>query len=97
MDKNIPLHLQEIIFSSSDPVISRAISALLKEKRIKRIAPRVYTPNFKDEESEIIRRNLFTIIGTLFSGAMLSHRSAFEFKPTSTGDIFLTYMIGMAL
>jgi len=30
MDKNLPLHLQEIIFSSSDPAISRAISKLDK-------------------------------------------------------------------
>lgn len=30
------------------------------------------------------------IIGHLYSGALLSHRSAFEYRPTSSGDIFLT-------
>jgi|GEM_PF-5369728 len=39
MDKAIPLHLQDVIFS-----ISRAISRLEKAGQIKKIAPRVYTP-----------------------------------------------------
>jgi fido (protein-threonine AMPylation protein) len=31
------------------------------------------------------------ILGGLYPGAILSHRSAFEFKPTYEGQIFLTY------
>ncbi len=38
-----------------------------------------------------MRRNLFTILGRLYPGAVLSHRSAFEFKPTSANHLFLTY------
>ena len=34
--------------------------------------------------------NLFQILGRLYPGTMLSHRSAFEFQPTKTGQIFLT-------
>lgn len=91
MDKNTPLHLQEIIFSSSNPDISRTISALVKDGKLKKIAPRIYTSNLGDDESVIIKRNLFKIIGQLYNGALLSHRSAFEYRPTSSGDIFLTY------
>jgi len=40
---------------------------------------------------EIIKRNLFRILGKLYPGALLSHRSAFEFQPTKAGHIFLTY------
>ena len=91
MDKNIPLHLQEIIFSSSDPSISRAISKLEHDGQIIKIAPRIYSPNKDESPAIIIRRNIFKIIGHLFPGALLSHRSALEYKPTATGDLFLTY------
>jgi fido (protein-threonine AMPylation protein) len=90
MDKNLPLHLQEIIFSNSNPGVSRQISQLVKEKKLRKIAPRVYTPNLQEEPAVLIRRNLFSIIGHLYHGIVLSHRSALEFKPTATGDIFLT-------
>jgi len=91
MEKNIPLQLQELIFSSSDKSVSKLISKLKKENRIRKIAPRIYTSNFEDRPDEIIKKNIFTILGKLYPGALLSHRSAFEFKPTSTGQVFVTY------
>ena len=91
MENNLPIHLQEIIFGSSDSRISKAISKLEKEGRIKKLAPRLYSGNIEDEPEIIIRRNLFLILGHLYPGAVLSHRSALEFKPTSTGQIFLTH------
>ncbi len=91
MEKNLPIHLQEIIFGSSDSTISKKISQLEKEGKIRKLAPRLYTGNLEDQPEKIIRRNLFIILGHLFPGVVLSHRSAFEFKPTSTNQIFLTY------
>jgi len=91
MEKNIPIHLQEIIFSSSDSATSQQISKLEKEGAIRKLANRVYTSNLVDSLEDITRRNLFHILGHLYPGALLSHRSAFEFSPTSTGQIFLTY------
>lgn len=91
MENIIPIHLQEIIFSSSEPKISKLISKLEKEKKIRKIAPRIYSSNFLDEPTEIIKRNLFLILGKLFPRALLSHRTALEFKPTKKGLIFLTY------
>ncbi|MNF43712.1 Fic/DOC family protein [compost metagenome] len=91
MDKAIPLHLQEIIYSSSDPEISRTVSKLVKDGKLRKIAPKIYTPNFYAEPSEIIRRNLFKILGHLYPGILLSHRSALEFAPTPNGELFLTY------
>ena len=87
----MPLHLQEIIFASNEPEISRAISKLVKKGDLKKIAPRLYTPNHIDSPELIIRNNIFTILGGLYPEALLSHRSAFEFLPTSAGHIFLTY------
>ena len=89
MEINLPIHLQEVIFSSSDSNISRQISLLEKEGEIRKIASRIYTSNFIDSNEDIVKRNLFTILGKLYPGSLLSHRSAIEFKPTSKGHIFI--------
>ena len=91
MENILPIHLQEIIFGSSDPKISKQISKLEKGGKIRKIAPRIYSSNLTEPIEEIIRRNLFLILGNLYPGALLSHRSAFEFQPTVEGHIFLTY------
>jgi Fic family protein len=91
MDKNTPLHLQEIIYSSSDTTISRNISKLEKQGKLLKIAPRVYTPILNEPAEDVIRRNIFQILGHQYPGILLSHRSALEYKPTATGDLFLTY------
>lgn len=90
MEKNRPIHLQEVICSSRDAKISKQISKLLSAGVIRKIAPRVYSSNLDEPIEDIIRRNLFHILGTIYPGTMLSHRSAFEFQPTKTGQIFLT-------
>lgn len=83
--------MQEIIFSSSDKALNKEISKLEKNGTIQKIAPRIYTSNLDDNPENIIRRNLFMIVGKLYPGSVLSHRSAMEFKPTSANQIFLTY------
>jgi hypothetical protein len=91
MENILPIHLQEIIFSSSDQKISKQISKLEKNGKIRKIAQRIYASNLIDQPEEIIRRNLFMVLGRLYPDAVLSHRSAFEFEPTNEGHIFLTY------
>lgn len=91
MGKTPPQKVQEIVFASSNRVESRRITALLKEKQIRKIAPRIYTSNFSDDPAAIIKRNWFHILSALYPKALLSHRSALEFLPTSNGHIFLTY------
>jgi len=91
MENNTPLHFQEIIFVSSEPRIAKQITRLEREGKIRKISPRIYSSNLTDTVEEIIKRNLFRILGKLYPGALLSHRSAFEFQPTKAGHIFLTY------
>ena len=90
MENNMPLHFREVIFGSQDPKISIQISKLLKSGVIRKIAPRVYSSNLVEPAEGIIRRNLFQILGNLYPETILSHRSAFEFQPTKTGQLFLT-------
>ena len=88
MENKRLLKLPEVIFPEQN---SKWISNLMKKGKIRKVAPRIYTSNFDEEDSEIVKRNIWQIIGKLYSGALLSHRSALEFKPTSTGNIFITY------
>ncbi len=91
MENILPIHLQEVIFGSPESKVSKLISKLLEGGKIRKIAPRIYSSNLSEPIDEIISRNLFQILGKLYPGAILSHRSAFEFKPTKAGHIFLTY------
>ena len=81
---------KEVIFGTSDSVESRRITKMEKEGKLKKIAPRIYTSNFRDSESNIIRRNLLEIIAWRLPNAIISHRSAFSMSPTPSGDFFLT-------
>jgi hypothetical protein len=81
----------EVIIASSDASTSSLIKKLKVEGKLAKIAPKVFTTNLNDTAENIIRRNLFYILGKLYPEAVLSHRTAFEFKPTSKGDVYLTY------
>ncbi|MEO7120836.1 MAG: hypothetical protein ABIY62_07060 [Ginsengibacter sp.] len=91
MENILPIHFQEVVFTSSNIKLSKQIFKLAKSGKIRKIAPRIYSSNFTDSPEIIVRRNLFAILGKLYPGALVSHRSALEFKPTSLGHIFLTY------
>ena len=89
---NIPSErLQELIFGSSDKSESAKISSIEKSGLIKKIAPRIYSSKLTDDPSLIIKRNWFRILANHYPDAILSHRSAIEFKPTQSGHIYLTY------
>ena len=81
---------QEIIFASSDKSISNQISKAEKEGKIRKIAPRMYTANLRDSVEYIIKRHFFDILKWRFPGAVITHRSASELRPTGSGNFFLT-------
>ena len=82
--------LPEIIYGSKDSRTSQKITELLNAKKIRKLIPRVYTSNFDDKDNEIIRRNLLPIIAKLFPESILSHRTAFEYNPSSLNNMYLT-------
>jgi len=83
--------LPEIVFGSSDKAESGRISRRVKSGRLRKLVPRVYTSNTIDTDAAIVSRNLFPILDRLYPGALLSHRTALEARPTEAGDVFLTY------
>jgi len=82
---------KEIIFSSSDPAVSRRITKAEKDGKLKKLAPRIYSTNLKDSEENIIKRNLIEILTWRYPDAVISHRSAQELRPNKEGEFFLTY------
>ncbi len=89
MEKNLQ-SVGEVIVGSSDPAVAKLLSQLKRERRVVKLASRLYTTNFTDTPENIVRRNLWSIIGQLWPGARLSHRTAFEYAPKD-GHIFLGY------
>jgi hypothetical protein len=84
-------NISEIIMATQNKVKSAEMKAMMKEGTLRKIAPKVYTTNMDDAPEEVIRRNIFFILGQLYPQAVISHRSSFELKPTAEGDIYLTY------
>ena len=82
--------MHEVMFGSEDKTDSKRIAIMEREGLIRNIAPRIYTSNFDEKPAEIILRNWLQILSNLYPDALLSHRSALEFKPVR-GNIFLTY------
>lgn len=81
----------EIVMATSDKSESARKTEMIKKGELRKIAPKVYTTNMDDAPEVIIKRNLFYILGQLYPHAVISHRSAYEMKPTESGDFFLTY------
>lgn len=81
----------EIVMATSDKSESARRTVMIKEGTLRKIAPKVYTTNMSDAPEDIIKRNLFYVLGQLYPHAVISHRSAYEMKPTESGDFFLTY------
>lgn len=83
--------LPEILVANGDKRYSYYLSDLVKKGFVRKVVPKIYTSNLNESNETIVRRNLFLVLGRLFPEAVVSHRSAFEMKPTDTGDFFLTY------
>ena len=86
--EKIPDFMNEVLTGSSDPAMVALLSRLKREGRLIRLAPRIYTTNLTDSAENVVRRNLWTIIGRLWPGARLSHRTALEYAPRD-GHVFL--------
>lgn len=85
------INIHEIIMATSDKTETAKKTAMRKNGELRKIAPKIYTTNMDEDSEVIVKRNLFYILGQLYPNAVISHRSAFELKPTENGDIYLTY------
>lgn len=83
--------LPEIVYSSSDAETSRLINSFVKEGVLRSLLPKVYTSNLTETDESIIKRNLWAILDQLFPNAVISHRTAIEFRASPGNNVYLTY------
>lgn len=86
--------LGELVLSSGDRTLANAISEAVKAGELRKVVVGVYTTSVEAEPAEVVRRNLYQVMGALYKGAVVSHRSALEGAPTKLEDdwhLVLTY------
>ena len=70
--------------------LSATVSRMSKAGQARKIGPKLYTRNMKEADEAIVRRNLWPVVAMLMSGAVVSHRTAFENQPAPDGSVFLS-------
>ena len=76
------------VFVSNDK-LKKLVNKLLSQGVIRKIGPKLYTQNLKDNPAALVKKYLWQIVGEYFPGAMLSDRTAIENRPDNNGNIYL--------
>lgn len=87
---NLTKSLPEIIFSSSNPSESAQISKLLREEKITKIAPRIYSGNLNKSPEVLIKENWRKIVAHFYPYSVISHKTAFTGGRIIDGTVFVT-------
>ena len=77
----------------SDASISRAVSRAVKAGKLRKLASRLYTRNLAAAPAAVVARNLWTIVGGYFPGALVADRTALENAPASDGSVCLVALL----
>jgi Fic family protein len=78
------------VFPSTSLPSSANITRLVNDNLIKKIGPRLYTKNLLDKPEVIVVRNIWNIVGIFAPGAVVSHRTALENRPSPEGIVFIS-------
>jgi hypothetical protein len=82
--------LPPFLFAAKTQGDRRRLARLKKEGRIRQLGPRLYTSLPEDNVDAAARRAWSTIVSALFPEALVSYRTALEYKPSPEGVVFLT-------
>ncbi len=83
-------YIEDIIICKN-PAEGRILQLACKKGKVQRLARGIYSGNLQDTSEVLVKRHLFHILGHLFQGAVISHRSAIEGGVSKDGIIVLTY------
>ena len=72
-----------------DAASAATLSKAVKERRIRRLAPRVYSADFVSSDDEIVSKNCWKIVGKFLPGALIADRSAAEDGRVVDGRLFV--------
>jgi hypothetical protein len=79
--------LPEIFLST--PQLASRISRDLKDGRVRKLAPTVYTTNVTEAPETLVRRQLWQVASLVFPDAVITDRTAFEAGASKDGSVFL--------
>src|SRR3954463_10475313 len=82
--------LPPLLFPGSTALEKRWLAGLKKAGRVRSVGPRLYASLSGDKLSGAVRAGWMDIVSALYPDALVSHRTALEFRPTDDGDIWLT-------
>lgn len=77
----------EVIFSHQEK--PHTLSRFARLGLLRKIAPRLYTTDLKDDPAAIIRRNLWKVVAGYVPGAVVADRTALDLAPAPDGAVFL--------
>ncbi|HWO17575.1 MAG TPA: Fic family protein [Kofleriaceae bacterium] len=82
--------LPPVLFPGTTSTERRRIAELKAAGRIRPVGPRLYVSVPKAETARKLQQTWSTIVARLFPDALVSHRTALEFRPNPDGEIFIT-------
>src|ERR1039457_3564564 len=79
--------MPEVFVSNAD--LAAAVSREVKGGTLRKLASRLYTRNLKDAPEQIVLRNLWPLVVAYLPGALITGRTALEYRPAPDGSVFL--------
>lgn len=81
----------EVEFADSSKSSYRYRTAAIERRELRQLAPKIFSSNMQDPPESILRRNWKQVLGYLYPGAVISHRTAHEMRPSKEGFVHLTF------
>lgn len=69
--------------------ITDAVSYATKAGKLRKLGPRLYTTNMNTELSEVVSRNIWSIVKLYFPGATLADRTALDKTSSQNGNVWV--------
>jgi hypothetical protein len=79
-----------VLFPGATSTERRRLASLRATGRIRSVGPRLYVSVPEAETARRLQQTWPTIVARLFPDALITHRTALEFKPSPDGEIFIT-------
>ena len=81
------LHLPEVFVSDASMVV--AVSREVKKGKLRKLASRLYTSNLTAAPELLVKQNLWPLIADYLPGALISDRTALDYRWAPDGSVFL--------
>lgn len=69
--------------------ISKAVSAAVARRKLRKIGTRLYTRNLDEDPERLVKRHWYHLITAYFPDALITDRTALENQPASDGSVCL--------